>query len=74
MSNLSGRLAVVTGAGRGIGSEIARRLAVAGAEVVIADIDLRRSGNSRRGDSGGDRTRRGDEGRYRIRCRSRGIR
>ncbi len=36
---LEGRLALVTGAGRGIGSAIARGLAAHGAGVVIADID-----------------------------------
>jgi len=36
--NLSERVAVVTGAGRGIGLEIARGLAEAGATVVIAEI------------------------------------
>lgn len=36
---LAGRVAVVTGAARGIGAAIARALATAGAHVVIADID-----------------------------------
>ncbi|WP_176596510.1 MULTISPECIES: SDR family NAD(P)-dependent oxidoreductase [Sphingobium] len=36
---LDGRRALVTGGGRGIGAEIARALAEAGAEVVIVDID-----------------------------------
>lgn len=36
---LSGRCAVVTGAGRGIGAAIARRLAGSGAHVIVADID-----------------------------------
>src|SRR5690349_11442464 len=35
---LEGRTAVVTGAGRGIGREIARMLALAGARVVLADL------------------------------------
>jgi NAD(P)-dependent dehydrogenase (short-subunit alcohol dehydrogenase family) len=37
--DLADRVAVVTGAGRGIGREIARVLSEAGARVVIADID-----------------------------------
>ncbi|MEL7938704.1 SDR family NAD(P)-dependent oxidoreductase [Pseudomonas delhiensis] len=37
--SLAGRLALVTGAGRGIGLGIARSLAIAGAELVIADLD-----------------------------------
>ncbi|MBX6323681.1 MAG: SDR family NAD(P)-dependent oxidoreductase, partial [Rhodospirillaceae bacterium] len=37
--DLKGRVAVVTGGGRGIGLACARALAEAGARVVIADID-----------------------------------
>jgi meso-butanediol dehydrogenase/(S,S)-butanediol dehydrogenase/diacetyl reductase len=37
--NLAGKVAVVTGAGAGIGVGIAERLAQAGADVVVADID-----------------------------------
>ena len=36
---LLGRLALVTGAGRGNGAAIARGLAAAGAEVIVTDID-----------------------------------
>jgi 3-oxoacyl-[acyl-carrier protein] reductase len=38
--DLSGRSAIVTGAGRGIGLAIARRLARAGALVTVADVDM----------------------------------
>ena len=37
--DLDGRVAIVTGAGRGLGRAIASRLAEAGATVVCADID-----------------------------------
>lgn len=37
---LAGRIATVTGAGRGIGAAIARRLAFEGAHVIIGDIDV----------------------------------
>ncbi len=38
--DLSGRTAIVTGAGQGLGREFARSLAGAGADVVVAEIDL----------------------------------
>jgi NAD(P)-dependent dehydrogenase (short-subunit alcohol dehydrogenase family) len=38
--DLSGRVAVVTGAATGIGEGIAHTLALAGADVIIADIDI----------------------------------
>lgn len=37
--SLQGRVAIVTGAARGVGAEIARRFAQHGAAVVIADVD-----------------------------------
>src|ERR1700722_8210566 len=39
MADLDGRVAVVTGAARGIGLGVAERLSAAGASVVVADID-----------------------------------
>ena len=38
MYNLNGRVAIVTGAGSGIGQAIARRLSLEGAAVVAADV------------------------------------
>lgn len=38
-SGFSGKVAIVTGGGSGIGAAVCRRLASAGAEVVVADID-----------------------------------
>jgi len=37
---LKGKVAIVTGAGRGIGRAVATRLAEAGADIIAADIDL----------------------------------
>ena len=37
--NLDGEVAIITGAGAGIGRGIARRLAEAGAAVVVSDLD-----------------------------------
>ena len=39
LTSLEGRRAVVTGAGRGLGAQIVRRLVEAGAEVVAGDLD-----------------------------------
>ena len=38
--SLDGKVAVVTGAGRGIGLAIARRLTEAGANVLLGDVDV----------------------------------
>jgi len=44
MIDLSSKTALVTGSGRGIGKEIAVKLANAGADVAISDIDLETAG------------------------------
>ncbi|MGH9291204.1 MAG: SDR family NAD(P)-dependent oxidoreductase, partial [Acidimicrobiales bacterium] len=41
---LSGKVALVTGAASGIGRAAARRLGAAGAEIVVADVDAAGAG------------------------------
>ena len=43
MAELDGRVAVVTGAGQGIGEQVARKLSAAGAKVLVSDIDADRA-------------------------------
>jgi NAD(P)-dependent dehydrogenase (short-subunit alcohol dehydrogenase family) len=58
MSKLEGRVAIVTGAAQGIGRATAERLLADGAKVLLADLDLARTGAAARElDPGGKRAR-----------------
>lgn len=54
MTRLDGRVAVVTGAGRGIGAGIARLLAARGAAVVVNDMGVALDGSGRDGGPASD--------------------
>jgi NAD(P)-dependent dehydrogenase (short-subunit alcohol dehydrogenase family) len=54
MTDLTGKVAIVTGAARGIGAEFAQALAAAGARVVVADVLDGSAVVSRIGAAGGD--------------------
>ena len=41
MSDLTGKVAIVTGGAQGVGGGISRKMALAGAKVLVADIDLK---------------------------------
>ena len=63
MNKLDGKIAIVTGAGRGIGRAIARKLAGEGARVVLNDLDpdpLEETAGFIRDAGGSARTMRGD--------------
>ena len=61
MTRLSGKIAIVTGAGGGIGQAIAQRFAVEGAHVWVTDINGETAEETVRGIKSGRRCRDRDD-------------
>ena len=53
MGKLDGRVAIVTGGGRGIGAEVAKTFAAEGAAVVVNDLGANMDGSATEGTPAG---------------------